>query len=216
MIENYFFRGMRFSWNPHGEGQQMSDGIVEANPSLGARPMTYQGVDMDLCTGPALARRQNAFAQGLRLGLQINFAWLLYKPGRTTTIPLGGTDVLTGFMSGCPIVTLTTALKLVAHVGTVANAPETNQKVKQNFRSIMPNNAKGFNPSGAWSTNDRATLMQQLKSPAIPQVVALVTSAGSFYSILIGKYPNSQGSYVVGGIVPVPAWDYASLTNVLN
>lgn len=216
MIEQYFFRGMRFSWSPHGEGQQQDDGIVEANPPLPARPMTYQGVDMDLCTGPALAQRQRAIGLGLRLGFQINFAWLLYKPGRTTTIPLGGTDVLTGFMSGCPIATLTTGLRLVAHVGTVANAPTVNQKVKQNFRDIMPLNARGFNPSGAWSTTDRANLMQALKSPAIPQVVALVTTGGNFYSILVGKYPNVRDSYVIGGCIPVPPWSNAELTNVLS
>lgn len=216
MIENYFFRGMRFSWNPHGEGQQMEDGIVEANPPLPARPMTYQGVDMDLCTGPALGHRQRALAQGLRLGMQINFSWLLYKPGRTTTIPLGTTDVLTGFMSGCPIVTLTTALRLVAHVGTVANAPTTNQRVKQTFRGILPHNARGFNPSGAWTTNDRATLMQQIGSPSIPQVVALVTTTGNFYSILVGKYANQPASYVIGGCVPVPPWNYGQLNTVLS
>ena len=216
MIENYFFRGMRISWNPHGEGQQQGDGIVEASPTLPARPMTYQGVDMDLCTGQAESRRKQAFASGLRLGFQINSVWLLYKPGRTTTVPLGGTDVMTGFMSGCPIVTMTTGLRLVAHVGTVANAPDTNQKVKQTFRGIMPNNARGFNPSGAWSMNDRANRMQQIKSPSIPQVVALVTTGGNFYSLLIGKYPNQKDAYVIGGFVPVPPWSHAQLTTVLS
>jgi hypothetical protein len=158
MIENYFFRGMRISWSPHGEGLQKEDGLVEANPPLPPRPMTYRGVDMDLCTGPALARRQHALARGLRLGQQINSVWLLYKPGRTTTAPLGNVDVLTGFMSGCPIVTFTTGRRLVAHVGTVANAPDTNQLVKETVRGILPNNARGFNPSGAWTGNDRNNL----------------------------------------------------------
>jgi hypothetical protein len=216
MIENYFFRGMRFSWNPHGVGNLMYDGIVEASPPLPARPMTYQGVDVDLCTGPAETRRQRAIAQGLRLGFPINAIWLLYRPGRTTTVPLSSIDILTGFMSGCPIVTFTTARSLVAHVGTVANEPTINHKVKQTIRGILPNNAKGFDPSGVWTTNDRATLMQQIRSPSIPQVVALVTTTGDFYSLLIGKYPNQPDSYVIGGCVPVPPWDYNKLVTQLR
>lgn len=215
MIEIFFFRGMRFSWDPHGVGAQGADGEVEANPMLAARPMVYQGVDADMCTGPNIARRQQAINAGLRLGSPINFSWLLYKPGRTITAGLGTTDVMTGFMSGCPIVTFTTQRRLVAHVGTVANAPDVNTLVKQKIRAILPANAQGFNPSAAWTTNDRAALMQQLRSPAIPQVVALVTTGGNFFSILIGKYPNQPQSYVVGGCVPVPAWTHAELLNVL-
>lgn len=215
MIEVFFFRGMRFSWDPHGVGAQGDDGNVEANPMLPARPMVYQGVDMDMCTGPYPARRQLAINAGLRLGSPINFSWLLYKPGRTVTAGLATTDVLTGFMSGCPIVTFTTQRRLVAHVGTVANNAEVNTLVKQKIRAILPANARGFDPSGAWTTNDRAALMQQLRSPAIPQVVALVTSGGNFFSILVGKYPNQPQSYVIGGCVPVAGWDHAQLQNVL-
>jgi hypothetical protein len=215
MIERYFFRGMRFSWAAPGEAAQATDGKVEAGGPVPPAPMTYQGVDMDLCTGHELSRRQNSITAGLRLGMQISFRWLVYKPGRTTTVPLGTTDVMTGFMSGCPIATLNTGIRVVAHVGTVANAPDVNRLVKQNFRAIMNNTARGFNPAAIWADR-RLELMQQLKTANIPQVVALVTTAGAFFSMLVGKYPNTRDSYVIGGVLPIPAWNDVQLAAVLN
>lgn len=214
MIENYFFRGMRFEWAGYGELMLKDDGLVEANTVIPPAPMTYKGVDMDLCTGPALQHRQRAITAGLRLGLVINFTWLLYRPGRTVTTPLAGQDVLTGYMSGCPIATYNSGGLKVAHVGTVANNPTVNTKVKQNFKAVLDMNAKGFNPNAAWP--DRTTLKNQLKMPATPPVVALVTTAGKFFSLLLGSYPMERNQWVVGGILPCPQWSKAQLETFLG
>jgi len=104
----------------------------------------------------------------------------------------------------------------VAHVGTVDEHPDTNQLVKQKFREIMPNNARGFNPSGAWTRDDRNNLTLQIRGNHLSYVVALVTTNGNFYSLLVGKYPNHRDLYVIGGCVPVPPWDHLALTNLFN
>jgi hypothetical protein len=199
----------------YGELMQKDDGIVEPNMTIPAAPMTYKGVDMDLCTGHALQQRQRALTSGLRLGTVINFTWLLYRPGRTVTTPLAGQDVLTGYMSGCPIATYTHGGQLkVAHVGTIANNPTANTRVKQNFKAVLDLNAKGFNPHAAFP--DRTTFKNQLRMPATPPVVALVTSTGNFYSLLLGSYPMERNQWVVGGFVPCPAWNKTQLEAFLG
>ena len=214
MIEKYFFRGMRFNWAGYGELMQKDDGLVENNTVVPPQPMTYKGVDMDLCTGVALQHRQRAFGAGLKLGKVIDFTWLLYRPGRTVTTPLAGKDVLTGYMSGCPVATYNSGGMKVAHVGTVANAPTVNTKVKQNFKAVLDPGAKGFNPNAAWP--DRATFKNQLRMPATPPVVALVTSTGKFFSLLLGQYPMERNHWVVGGFLPCPAWNKGQLENSLR
>jgi hypothetical protein len=214
VIENYFFRGMRFEWAGYGELMLKDDGLVENNTVVPPQLMTYKGVDMDLCTGPSLQHRQRALGAGLRLGTVIDFTWLLYRPGRTVTTPLAGKDVLTGYMSGCPIATYNSGGMKVAHVGTVANNPIVNAKVKQNFKAVLDPAAKGFNPNAAWP--DRTTFKNQLKMPATPPVVALVTSSGKFFSLLLGSYPMERNHWVVGGILPCPAWDKAQLETFLG
>ena len=48
-----------------------------------------------------------------------NFRWLHWQPGKVTYLPLAGSDILTGPMSGCWIVIFNMAgVPYVAHIGT--------------------------------------------------------------------------------------------------
>lgn len=57
-----------------------------------------------------------------------NFQWLTYSPGYISYVHLNEYDVLTGPMSGCPIVLYTEGPKIyVAHVGTAVGYADENK-----------------------------------------------------------------------------------------
>jgi len=125
----------------------------------------------------------------------IRHTWLDYITGRTAYVAQG-TDVLTGFMSGCLIArgTYSGGMK-VFHLGTVEN-PAVTAQVKATFRAQLPNNATGFYPHAAWTIAERTAFKKAT------DIIALVTSAGTFYSIVLCHGKN--GEYEIGGIKKVP------------
>ena len=216
MIEQYFLKGIRYNWfGSYDAPAATMDGTIVANPTPPNRPMFYDGLDGEL-TNAALG---NGNGFGLRKGMGVPHEWLSYSVGRTTkrTLPR---DVLTGYMSGCPIATWTeNGVRYAGHVGTYDANPAVNTLVRKTFADFMPNDTVGFNPAGAWGPGDIGALMGQFKNVhANPRFLALVTTAGAFYSILMfnlgaknPKFIVPAGSWCVGGAKLVAPMGYQAL-----
>ena len=126
MIEKYFLKGVRLNWvgSYDAPGASM-DGTIVANPVAPNRPIVYDGLD-----GELMNTRQNVSSLGFRMGMSVPYNWLSYSVGRTTKRMLAAGDVLTGYMSGCPIATWTeNGLRYAGHVGTYDANPAVNPNV---------------------------------------------------------------------------------------
>lgn len=213
MIEKYFLTGARFKWQcPAIDESGSKDGSIVNSPNVIANPMTYDGQDGGLYN----AGNPHTTSVGLTMRMMIPYNWLVYKPGHTTRRLLMAGDVLTGPMTGCPIIEWTErGQRWVGHIGTTESAA-INSRVKNTFGIAMPTQARGFNPDAAWQPNDIADLQRQIHPDMRPRArkVALVTSSSVFYSILMFEFlqtvlPNGQKMasrdyWCVGGIKRVP------------
>lgn len=192
MIEQALVAGAKIRWRKPNTVAQINDGTIVQSVNS-ASTMTYLGSTQQQ-GGRGLFRRA---PQGYQLPVNtlIRHTWLDYITGRTAYITQG-TDVLTGFMSGCLIArgTYNGSMK-VFHLGTTENPVVTNQ-VKATFLAQLPNDATGFYPHASWRINERAAFKKAT------DIIALVTSAGSFFSIVLCHGQN--GEFVVGGIKKVP------------
>lgn len=151
---------------------------------------------------------------GLSMRMPIPYLWCDYAQGRTAKRPSGARDVLTGFMSGCPIVRFNQGGFHVGHVGTVESAA-VNLLVKTGARQFLANvqSVTGFFPAAAWAT-DQIPMAQKHKGNS--KVVALVTGAGEFYSILMLQDMHQLEEWVCGGAKKVPPLDYNALRTALQ
>lgn len=195
MIENALVEGAKIRWSKPNTVSQPQDGTIV--PSVnGANRMTYLGSTQQQPQSGLFRRAPQVYQ--MPVNSLIPHTWLDYITGRTA-YTAQGSDVVTGFMSGCLIARGTYKGSMsVFHLGTVQNPDATNQ-VKETFRRQMPINATGFYPHAAWSVNERSATRKAT------DIIALVTSAGSFYSILLCHGSNNE--YVVGGIkkvLPIP------------
>lgn len=214
MIEKYFITGLRLKWAfPGADAGAPKDGTVIVNPSRAAGSMVYDGMDGELFDAMAPHVR----TLGLQKGQAIPYSWLTYVLGRTSKKMLAGGDVLTGFMSGCLIATWTeNGCRYVGHVGTVEDNAQANQKVKQTFAAYMPRDTKGFFPLAAWDAGSEIVpKAQKFKAGVTPKVLALVTTGGQFYSILLFMLGLSN-DWCVGGIKKVPPLSYSPLKQKLG
>jgi hypothetical protein len=215
MIEGYFQEGLLLKWKFPGEvfPGKPKDGTVLNNRERLSTPMVYQGMDVLTPFGGTTVNHM-----GLALGqpLPIQYIWLAYAPGHTTKNPLMGRDVLTGFMSGC-LVTLwrEQGLLHVGHIGTDGTNLPITRLVKQKFAAYMPRDTTGFNPVASWDEDEILKMRKKFTGRYGPphHVLALVTTAGRFYSILLFELMNED--WCVGGCRPVPPMDYHALTQRL-
>ncbi|MCG7868544.1 MAG: hypothetical protein B6D70_09965 [gamma proteobacterium symbiont of Stewartia floridana] len=191
MIEHALVADAKIRWQKPATVAQQQNGAIVQSVS-GASAMRYNGTNQQQRRG--LFRRPARVYQ-MPLNSPIPHTWLDYIPGRTAYVGQG-TDVLTGFMSGCLIArgTYQGGMK-VFHMGTVENQVINNQ-VKATFRAALPNDATGFYPADAWTVAERAATNKAT------DIIALVTSGGGFYSILLCH--DGPGEYFVGGIKKVP------------
>lgn len=200
MIEKYFKAGIRYKWRPPGAVAGAQDGQLVDNRGASST-LIYDGIDGNLQDATLL--QVNVGTIGLRMGMQIQHVWLDYVYGRTSRVPVGPYDVLTGFMSGCWIVYWwDRGVRYVSHVGTIGN-PGVDKQVKSTFARAMGQNAKGFNPFKAWSTAEMVGLQGRLKAMARPQILALVTTTGQFYSVLMFDLVQNN-EWCCGGAKPCP------------
>lgn len=204
MIERYFQQGVRVKWDKNKDDTTGSmDGSTTLQAPATSR-MIYDGMDAEL-----LNSMFHANSLGLNKGSSINFDWLDYKPGHTAKI-IHRRDTLTGWMSGCYICTWTEAgTRYVGHNGTVDAEGALNDRVRKNFRDNMPRDARGFSPASAWAPEEISVLGNRFKTIKEAKIVALVTTTGEFYSMVIFNMQNGQ--WCIGGIKLVPGYAYASL-----
>ena len=198
MIEKYFQLGVRYQWQKPQNVDGPRDGkIVDSiRPTA---PLTYIGLGS--IVSPALMTTHVSML-GLQMRMPVQHQWLDYTPGRIARVPIGGYDVLTGFMSGCIIARWTErGVNYVGHVGTVESDPSVNRTVKRAFAFAMPPGTTGFNPLQAW-TNEIAFLSQRFTPPKVPQICALVTTSGDFYSVVM--FIDGPNEWYCGGIKKVP------------
>jgi len=130
-------------------------------------------------------------------------------PGRTSRTHMGPYDVLTGFMSGCLITRwMDRGVAYAGHVGTVESDMAVNQTVRRAFAAAMPPGTTGFNPLAAW-VNDLPALAGRFSPPKVPNVCALVTTQGEFYSVVM--FNDGPNEYYCGGAKRVPPLSYDQL-----
>jgi len=213
MIEQRFIAGIRFLWTKPNDSMGPANGAIVASTGV-ANNLTYDGLDGHkaavsnaLLTGAPI---------GMAMGTNVPHAWLDYAPGRTSRLQIGVNDILTGYMSGCLIIRGTHSGAMSAfHVGTIVGNAAVNKKVKDSFARDLPADATGFNPAGAWNPGEIANKQIALGggTVATPNILALVTTTGAFYSVLMfnvldgGSWTNPAGIryWCVGGIKQVPA-----------
>jgi hypothetical protein len=200
MIEKYFKQGIRIQWTkpPNIDGPR--DGKL-VDSTQGATPIIYKGLGE--IVDPMLMMI-NASSLGLQMRSAITpHTWLSYVPGRTSQVPQGGYDVLTGFMSGCIIARwMNKGVNFVGHVGTVEADHGVNRIVKRAFGFAMPKGTTGFDPFKTWGeadiTSASVNMSSKLKRVMVPKIAALVTSQGEFHSILL--FHDGMNEWYCGGI----------------
>ena len=209
MIEQYFRPGVRYLWNKPNDAIGPLNGALVPSVMV-SNNLTYDGLDgHQAVIDPPLLVNVNA-TLGLAMRATVPHSWLDYAPGRTSYLQIGGNDILTGYMSGCLIARGTHLGVMSAfHVGTIVGNAGVNQTVKQNFFANLPADATGFNPAGAWTHGEVAAIQASLGGGVVatPNILALVTAGGVFYSILMfnvaegGQWVNLAGQrrWCVGG-----------------
>ena len=196
MIEKYLQLGVRYRWQkpPNVDGPR--DGAI-VDSIRATAPLTYIG--LGAIVSPALMMT-HVSTLGLQMNMPVQHQWLDYTPGRTARVHIGPYDVLTGFMSGCIIARWTDrGVNYVGHVGTVESDPAVNRKVKRAFAFAMTKSTTGFNPAKAWHA-DIVQLSQRVGK--IPNICALVTSSGEFYSVVL--FQDGINEWYCGGAKRVP------------
>ena len=180
MIERYFRAGVRLKWTfPAAVFGAWDGAIVDSRSPTPA--MIYDGVDAQL-----VSPYTSVTTLGLAMRTPIQYHWLDYALGQTARLPIGPYDVLTGEMTGCLITQWSSAgVRFVGHVGTVTDKAQENKTVKNTFARGMSADVRGFNPAAAWDFGEIQTMLRSFKASPQPKVLALVTTAGNFYSIVM-------------------------------
>jgi hypothetical protein len=223
VIERYFKAGVRYLWNKPLDGPCVRDGAIVASIRAAAN-LAYDGLDGHRAVvDPTLLLANAAGVLGIAKGANVAHAWLDYTPGRVAQLPIGGSDILTGYMSGCLIVRGTHGGALSAfHVGTITGDAETSRLVKRKFAEALPADATGFEPAAAWQPAEITLIQNRLGGGLVAsdKIFALMTTAGTFHSLLMfnvcegmGQWTNPAGQryWCVGGIKAVPAMTRARL-----
>lgn len=147
--------------------------------------------------------KTSAVQAGRSLKEHRNFLWLPYAPGAITEIPLQGTDVLSGPMSGCWLITYRkpNGIPCVAHVGTVDSAVDPRTvAVKAAWNRFAGGNqwniVGGFNPLASWPA-----LPAPRGHDSVAAVFGLCTASNEFYTVfLYRQVPGTPGLARVAGI----------------
>jgi hypothetical protein len=224
MLEKYFKKGAVFEWTRPQTIPVPPDGIL-MDRRQHSSPMTFIGTAAELgysammdATLPA-----NYFAGvGLTPGTAISYKWLEWAPGRTVRVPLRTRNVLTGPMSGCPILRWQQGGQTyVGHVGTIFGNAPVNARVKASILPILPATATGFKPDFPVTT--LASMMTPPSPLSGPEVLAFVTRAGQFYTTVFFSLrnprpgmPDSLSAKFCGGSILMPPLQGARLQALLN
>jgi hypothetical protein len=236
MIEQYFIKGTTFNWAAPAFIEPLArDGtIVPSGHALGAAPpMTYAGLDPEILYASSykLASKNHLYwwppsYYGLvAVGHNVPYVWVNYVKGRTAWVQPAGSDLLTGFMSGCLICTWDQGgARHVGHIGTVSDAAKNahpNSTVKNTFSALFPahpaiptgTNLLGYNPASVWEIDEIQSVCKEATNwgplSIGSRLMSLVTANDEFYTVLmIERSPNL---WICGGKKQVPALDQAAV-----
>jgi hypothetical protein len=138
-----------------------------------------------------LKKRSNV-VEGFGPKLHRRFLWLPWIPGHITEVPLEGTDVLTGPMSGCKIVIYRRGGKTyVGHIGTDIASVARTAAVKECWNSFAEQSSaeiQGFDPTEAISNFSKSHPSEL----AGPKIFGLVTARMEMYAVC--AYEQGIGS----------------------
>ncbi len=210
MIENYLKTGVRLKWSPPSAVQMVLDGAIVDNRGVTSN-MIYNGLDGELFD-PAFGVT-NVSTLGFQMRMPIQHVWLDYVHGRTSRAKSLGSDILTGFMSGCLIARWKdNGMTYVGHIGTIYGNKTAADLVKNNFAAVMSADTTGFNPFAAWSTSEMLERTNKFKITPTSNIMALVTDTGEFYAILMLLISHrTPDDWCVGGIKKVTPLDKNAL-----
>jgi hypothetical protein len=220
MLERYFKRGAIFRWQRPRNPMVPPDGSL-VDKQTRSTPMTYIGTAADMgFSGHVDPTFDNAYraAQGMTPGLVIRYKWLDYQAGRTVRTPIRTRPILTGPMSGCPIVRWTDAasgVTYVGHVGTIYGQPTVTQLVKQSIQPLLPATATGFSPANAWTQAAISANIVPGAPFASPEVCAFVTLNGDFYATVFYSVAGQSDAKYCGGSIRVTAAQGPALNALL-
>lgn len=149
-----------------------------------------------------------------------NFKWLPWLPGRISEVNLVGSDVLTGPMSGCWLVTYRkpTGVPYAAHLGTDIADPQGTDDVNQfwnNFATSNPGQViGGFNPLRHWQG---AIPVKRDSEPAIPpKFFGLFTTTNEYY-IMVGYQQAAPATMLrIAGLQQAPSHHRCTGCNTLT
>ncbi len=155
---------------------------------------------------------------GIGVKAHRNFKWLPWLPGAISEVALVGSDVLTGPMSGCWLVTYRkpSGVPYAAHLGTdVASIPRTTA-VNAAWNALALANPVdiigGFNPLRHWNGNFPN---RKNSEPALaPKIFGLYTISGDYYTIVAYQQTNPNTKLRIAGIQKIQSVPLVRLQQV--
>ncbi|MBS1872160.1 MAG: hypothetical protein JSU00_03030 [Acidobacteria bacterium] len=152
------------------------------------------------------------------------FGWLPWLPGSISEVQMGGSDVLTGPMSGCDLVMYRRAgVTYAGHLGTDVGADAQNASVKATWNGFavasgQANIIGGFNPFLGWVGAYPVANANDLGAPIF---FGLYTTAGVFYTLVLFSQRQAAGSTAahpslrrIAGLQQIASKTYAQLCNL--
>lgn len=122
-----------------------------------------------------------SFGEGINA---ITVSWLPYLAGFTTVVPITDRPVMTGKMSGCPLVLFTIGgAKYLAHIGTSSEYPEKSEAAKEAWYKAAETSEVSV--IRAWSPpRDFNVLSIRKVLGDLPQIFGGADSTGKAFSII--------------------------------
>ena len=146
-----------------------------------------------------------------------NFKWLPWVSGRISEVALVGSDVLTGPMSGCWLVTYRKAngVPHAGHLGTDIASPAGTAAVNatwNNFATVSPGSViGGFNPLRHWNG---AIPAKKQNDAASPRIFGLFTTSNEFYVMVAYQQTNQTTRFRIAGLQRINSSPVARLQHV--
>lgn len=146
-----------------------------------------------------------------------NFRFLPWLSGRISEVDLVTTDVLTGPMSGCWLVTYRkpNGVPHAAHLGTDVAQPGGTAAVNaawNNFALANPGQViGGFNPLRHWNG---ALPVAQAGENALPRLFGLYTTAGQYHTLVTFQQAANPALLRIAGVQQTPSATLARLQQV--